>query len=290
MGVHSGKFGVVNGEETVRNWSINDEQALQSYVASNTLFGTGRQPGIESWTGSFQKFGYMPNTMPGELLAFVGYQAPDDDVSGNGMRYSGQAMVSQLQINWNWGAGEIINSQIDFAGHLALTAAVGAEITDASFPTVPPVTVTKIEYAPGPNFDTFEELDCLVSAQLTFQCALQSYVNSCTIVASRLWTGQKAGPIDWTLAITQQDNARTLTKGQQVALRLYVNATEFFLLKWGRLQNYTGINVDRQTGAIISQTLNFGMDGFDTVGEDVGQIVLPDATVWWPASAPTTTA
>ena len=290
MGVHSGKFGVVDGESTVRNWSISDEQELQSYVASNTLFGTGRQPGKESWNGSFQSYGYLPGVMPGESFAFIGYQAPDDDVSGNGMRYSGTAVSSQLQINWNWGAGEIINSQVDFAGHLALTAASGAEITDSTFPSVPPVTVTKIEFAPGPDFDTFEELDCLLTAQLTLQCALQAYSNSCTIVSNRLWTGQKAGPIDWTLSVTSQDNSRPFTKGQQVALRLYVNATEFFLLKWGRFQNYTGITVDRQTGAIISQTMNFGMDGFDTVAEEIGQIVLPDDSIWWPTPAPTTTA
>lgn len=288
MGVHSGKFGVVNGENTVRNWSISDEQTLQSYVASNTQFGTGRQPGVESWNGSFQKYGFVPATMPGSLFSFVGYEAPDDDVSGNGMRYSGQAMVSQLQVNWNWGGGEIINSQIDFAGHLALTAATGAEISDAVFPVVPPVTVTKIEYST--NDSDYTELDCLVSAQWTLTSALQAYVNSCTIVSSRLWTGQKSGPIDWTLSITQQDNARPLAKGDRVSLRLYVTATTYFLLKWARLQNITGITVDRETGAIIGQTLNFGMDGFNTDSSAVGQIVLPDLSVWWPTPAATTTA
>lgn len=289
MGVHSGKFGVVDNESTVRNWSISDEQALQSYVASNTLFGTGRQPGVESWTGSFQKYGFLPGVMPGDSFSFLGYEAPDDDVSGNGMRYSGTALVNQLQINWNWGAGEILNAQVDFAGHLALLAATGAEITDSVFPTVPPVTVTKIQYAPGPAFDTFADLECLSTAQLTLTCALQAYVNSCSIVAGKLWTGQKAGPIDWTFTVTQQDNQRPIAKGAAVALKLFVSATEFFLLEWGRLQNYSGITVDRQTGAIISQTLTFGMDGFDTVGSAVGQIVLPDTSVWWPASAPTTT-
>lgn len=288
MGVHSGKFGVVNGEDTVRQWSISDAQTLQTYVASNTQFGTGRQPGVESWSGSFQKYGYLPGVMPGSQISFVGYEAPDNDVSGDGMRYSGNALVSQLQVNWDWGAGAIINSQVDFAGHLALTAAVGAEITDSVFPTVPPVTVTKIEYST--NDSDYTELDCLVTAQWTLTSALQAYVNSCTIVSSRLWTGQKSGPIDWTLAITQQDNARPLAKGTRVSLKLYINATEFFLLKWARLQDYTGITVDRETGAIISQTLNFGMDGFNTDASTVGQIVLPDLSVWWPTPATTTAA
>lgn len=291
MSTHSGKFGVIDGESTVRNWSINDNQQLQAYVASNTLFGTGRKPGLESWAGSFQFYGYVPLlAFPGALFSFLGYTAPDNDVSGNGMRYSGSAMASQLQVNWNWGAGEIINGQVDFAGHLALTAATGAQVTDPTFPFAPPVTVTKIEYAVGPDYDTWEEFTCTQTAQWTLTAALQAYSNSCTVVDGRLWQGQKAGPIDWTFTLSQQDNVRPVAKGTRVALRLWVDETNYFELFWGRWQDYTGITVDRQTGAIIAQTVNIAMDGFDEVAEEVGRIVFPDGTVWWGQGAPTTTA
>lgn len=291
MSTHSGKWGTVNGESTVRNWSINDAQTLQSYVASNTLFGTGRAPGVESWTGSFQFYGYVPLlAFPGAVFAFLGYTAPNDDVSGNGLRYAGNAIANQLQVNWNWGSGEIINGQVDFAGHLALTAADGAQVTDPTFPVVPPVTVTKIQYAVGPDYDEWVDFLCTTTAQWTLSTTLQSYVNSCTIVDGRLWTGQKTGPIDWTLSVSAQDTARTLLKGQRIALRLYVTATEYFELFWGMVQDYTGITVDRQTGAIIAQTINISMDGFDTVAEEVGRIVFPDSTLWWGEAGPTTTA
>ena len=94
-----------------------------------------------------------------------------------------------------------------------------------------------------------------------------------------------AGPIDWTLAMVQEDVDRSsqgfLLGTTNVHLKLYTTAVLFWSLKWGMVKDYTGINVDRSTGAVISQTVNIEMNGFE--GSNVGDIILPGAGAnWWP--------
>jgi hypothetical protein len=287
MGVHSGKFGVVDGVATVKNWSISDEQDSVRFVASNTAFGTGTNRGKESWNGSFQCFKAVPDAMPGDLITFAGYTAPNDNVSGNGVRYDGSAMVKQVQVNWNWGTAELLHSQVDFDGHLALVPTVGAQLLDADPALVKGPQCAVIKYSA--DLTTWTELPNLLTAQLTITSALKPYANSTTVVTDsgvcRLWTGQSAGPLDIQVAITQQDNLRSVfKKGDQLGLRLFVNATEYYELVYARVKNFTGISVNVDTGEIIQQTINFDMDAIKAADGTLGHFKLPDTTTWWPAA------
>lgn len=300
MPVVGGKFAVIDGVPAVRQWSINDAQTLPTYVHSGTYFGTGRLPGPESWSGSFQFVGRQPPVLPGDFFNFSGFTSPDDSIDGVGMVYSGNALVTQAQMDWNWATGEVIGGQVDFAGNLALTpTAAGAQIFDDACLDADSPVGTKITYDAATPWETFVELTNLAQAQLTMTCQANAYVNSSTASGGRLWTGQRAGPVDWTLSITQQDVTRTpFTKGQRVALRIYVDADDYWELFWGRVQDFTGITADRSTGAIIQQTINIGMDGFDETADPCyGHVLMPDGTHWWPTAesgatttTPTTTA
>lgn len=279
-GVHSGKYGVVNGQETVREWTITDNLSLTRYVASNTLIGSGRKNGIRAWSGSFSQYGHKPTLLPNDVFAFRGYTAPTDPgVSPAGLVYFGQARVSQVAVTWNWESNEIISTETQFTGHLALATEHETEV-DISVPDPLTPSGTKIEADDV-------EIPNLTTATLTLTADVQTYVNSSTHITGHTWTGVRNGPIDWTLAVTMQDvrrGAPVPTIGSDSELKLYVDDTDFWLLEWGQLGDITGISVNRESGAIIQQTLNFAMNGFND-GE-VGQIVLPgEVSPWWPASA-----
>lgn len=285
MGVHSGKWGVVDGAETIKNWTVTDEQTLADAVASNTKMGHARRRGVESWSGGFGFFGHTPPAMPGDLFSFSGYTAPENNVSGAGLVYSGDGMVKQVQVNWNWGSGELISGQLDFDGHLGLNAASDDQIVDSSVPTLPAIVLAKVMYST--NGTDWTDWPNLVTVALTMTCAVQAYVDSGTVVAGppvRLWTGQVAGTIDWNMSITEHNNLRSLfSKGDQLAFRLYVSATEYYELFWGRVKNFTGITVNRDTGAIIQQTVQIEMDGVKESDGSIGHITLPgEADPWWP--------
>ena len=288
MGVHSGKFGTIDGINTVRQWSINDAGETKPYVASNTLGGTGRRRGNEDWSGTANCYGCRPPVMPGDPLAFVGYTAPSDDVEGsNGARYSGDAMVNQVAISWNWEAGDPLSYVLNFEGNGVLSGAPGAAVPDATFPDVPviigrPMLWGAVDAAPGSS--EYEELDDVQSASLTITTANPSYVNSSTSGGTR----RKAGNVDWTLAITMHNEGGIdlpFSKGDLIGVLLPSGVDdEYWDLRWGIVKDFTGITVDREGGAIISATINIEMAGFDHDNEEVGHIIDPDGNSYWPAA------
>lgn len=278
MGVHSGKFATVNGMSTVRNWTIVDDITNPKYTASNTLGGTGRQSGVQSWNGSFAFYGGLPLVLPGESFAFLGYTAPDDDISGVGMRGSGNAVVDSVVVTYNWSNGDIISSVANFTGDLDLTWLAGVQVVDATVPNVPSVCGAKIETSD--DGAAFTVLPNVTQAVLTISAANQKYVNSST----NCWTGVKPGPIDFTLAITREDNLiNTLAKGANKVIKLWNSGTalDFWLLKWAKVKGFTGITANAETGEIIKHTVTLEKNGF--VGGVVGEISLPGDVAFWPA-------
>lgn len=284
MGPHSGKFAVIDSINTVRNWQINDQQSNPKAVASNTQNGTARRQGISSWAGSFNCYGHTPVVMPGEFFDFLGYTAPNDDAAGSaGTSYAGNAIVDSVVITWNWQNGDILSHVVNFSGNLALTVNdAEAAFEDATDPELHSICGTKIEYSTDDT--TFYELKNITQATLTITAANQAYVNSSTVCG----TGRRAGPIDWTLALNQQDTKRTgaaaafvVLKNTDYAWKLYVDGTDFWKLKYGMVRDFTNITCDRESGAIIGRTINVEMNGL--VGSTVGYITAPGAeTNFWP--------
>lgn len=279
MSVHSGKFGVVNGQSTIRNWTVTETRNNVRYRASNTRGGSGRVPGVHSWQGSFAGMGGLPLVMPGEVFTFAGYTAPTDNVLGaNGQRITGQAIVDNIAITWDWAAANPVSYQVNFSGHLDPTWTSAAALSDATIPEIEPPCGIIFEYSIDDG-TTFAELEDLTTATLTLTAENQSYVNSST----NCYTGRIAGPFDWTLAITQQSDERAggaFDIGDNLVLKAYTNPTEYWLLKWGMLKDFTGLNVDRESGAILQRTMNLEMNGF--VGGAVGKVEKPGAATFWP--------
>lgn len=291
MGLHSGKWAAVNGVPNIHQWSISETQSPAKGRASNTALAPIRKRGVHQWSGSYSAYGGTPTCMPGVLFGFVGFGAPDDDVSGAGQRYSGNAIVDSVAITWNWATGECISHVVSFSGHIDLTKASGNEPADATTPVMPPIAPCKIKYgAVTASADgDFTNVAALTQAVLTISSENQSFVNSDTVVgtgaSAKLWTGRKAGVPDWTLALSQQDNLRVgapFDIGDDISLRLYVDATTYWLLKWGHVRDFTGITADRNTGAIIGRTVNVDWNAYASPG--LGVVTDPSGTQWWPFS------
>ena len=284
MGVHSGKFGVVSGQGSVQDWSIVDASSPVPHVSSASQGGRGRLAGVREWTGSFKRLGSTPIVMPGDLVAFVGYTAPVDDVLGsNGVKYSGNALIKQLQATWNWKTGDPIMHSVDFEGDGALTVAEGAAISDASAaPDAVSPFPCKIEYGADVAVSPTVWAN-IVQAVLTLTCDVQEFTNSSTVVAGEQWKGRRAGNIDWNLAVTVEDDVRASRPliSANTQLRVYTDADSFWQLIWGHVKDYTNLSVSPETGAILSHVVNIEMSGF--VGGAAGSVTLPDAgSAWWP--------
>lgn len=282
-GTHSGKFARLGGVSTVRNWTIDDSVTLARGYASNTRWGPVRNGGVRNWTGQFEYFGKQPPAMPGDLVAILAYGAPNNDVSGTGQLYDGDIMIDQIVQNWSWRDGMMLSGSTNFGGHLVLDHPEGADPFDPTDPVMEPVCGLIIEGQWGSG--DYVEIEDLTQATLTISAQNPTYVNSSSHIGGFCWTGRKAGPIDATLSLTQENDVRVngyFDVGDNIAIKAWVSETEFWEILWFRVGGFTGIRADRETGAIIQRTIQLELNIWDGSGH--GAITLPDLTEWWPVS------
>lgn len=274
-GRHGGKFGVVNGRSAIQNWSINHTSFPAVTKPSNLRNGTMRRKGVQDWNGSFTQVHGKPDLFPGESFTFQGYTSSDTDVyDTNGEVYSGTAFIDSMNMVWSWANGTpAILTTFNFSGSGALTSS-NTKYTDTSTEMTPSICDLKIEQA---DVDVFSAIANVTNITWNVTAENVGRANSST----SCWVERKAGNIDWTLAVTEEETDQLLAIGDNFQLKLYVNATEFWLLKWGHLESYTDLTVDVESGDIISKVINFSMEGHDgTTG--VGTIKDPDDTAQWP--------
>jgi hypothetical protein len=290
MAVYSGKYGAVNGMSTVRNWVLNETTQPAEYRASNTRAGTGRKEGVYDYTGSFEGYGGVPPIMPSEYFDFVGYTAPTTGAFGVAglTKNATNAIVQSVTINWDWTTGGLLDWMVNFAaGEPNIITEASAAVTDLSLPAVKIVCPTKITVSENivlwPN---------LTRASLTITANNPSFVNSST----QGRTGRRAGIIDWNASVTEQatavnpniglSNCLGSIVGAETLMQMYIDATLFWGLKWAHFVDVSDLRVDNDTGAIIGQTNNFAMAGFDDDGVS-GYIARPGEDgasnpYWWP--------
>ena len=274
----SGRFGLIDGLSTVEAWELSDAKGADTYVASNTRGGTVRGGGIRSWSGSFRGRGTIPPVMPNEVYPFDGYTSPTTGVEGtDGIVYSGNVLVTQISLTWNWATNLIFAWTAQFQGFPGLTIASATPTLDASIPPTASACGTSITY--GADI----EIPKLTQATLTITANVSSEANSSTTSGGECYTSPTPGPIDWTLAMTQEDHLRGVSGypdlGSNLELKAYVDATNFWHLKFGRLLDYSGLQIDRN-GQLISRTINVAMQASD--GTSIGKIVKPgETTPWW---------
>ena len=293
MGVFSGKYGAVGDVDTVRNWVLNELTTPAEMRASNTLGGTARYEGVYDYNGTFEGYDGVPPYMPGDYFDFTGYTAPSTGALGvAGITKSAvNAIVQEVTINWNWQSGELLNWALSFAAGepLAITEAQ-AVVQDLVLPVPKIICGTKVTLTASdtvwPN---------IVSASLTIRANNPTYVNSST----NGYTGRRRGIIDWTAAIVEEADQTDVSLGVAACLgtqvgsdnilRLWCDATTYWDLYWAHFVDVSDLRVDNDTGAIVGQTNNFAMMGFNKENGQNGRVGRPGEDgasnpFWWPTT------
>lgn len=280
MGVLSGIGGAVDGRGTIGEWRVNHSSDTQQYVSSNTKQGTGRVIGNKDWSGTYNALGHTPQTMPGDAFTFTGSLDGTNGVTG-------AAICDQVEITWDIEAGAIISHVVTFSSNGALTEGTAAA-SDSTVPDPPSSIGTKVEVADvvmPPASPAYVEVPDVRTITLTISRANPSYVSSSTAGETK----RVAGPIDVQVRINvytdDVSGAPIPTVNEVNEVKLYVDATTFWHLKWIMFTEHSDYTCNVETGELVSVTLNGSMDGYTSVaGTPIeGFIKKPDATTWWPA-------
>jgi len=285
----SGRFMQIDGVPRAINFSVNDTKNSQATSSSVSRGGTDRGGGVRDWNGQFGAQGGKPSHMPGRIFDFEGYLTPDNGVEGgDGDTVQGPVLVNQTTVNWGWASNERLNWVSSFLGKPGVSYVTTTPTLDNAAPVDEFACGTFIEYSED-NGGTWHTIPKLVSATLVFTIGVTAESNSSTVANGECFIDRTPGNVDWTLSMNQQDRKRGIAGapdlGDNIILRAYINPTQFFYLKWGKPQAYSGLQVDRQTNTPIARTINIAMKS-NNPDEDpsIGQIILPGETVpYWPA-------
>jgi len=276
----SGRFGSVNGQSTIKQWTLNETSDVKKFAASNTQGGMGARRGARDWNGSFAGYG-TPNAMPNDIIALS--VSTGDDGGGAAVSFAGSAFITQTAITWNFSTQEILSYVTSFASNGALTkgAGTGGDVTQ---PFAPSPCGLKIEV--GAILPDVEQ--CV----LTIKSDPKAYVNSDTVEDGFCWVRRRPGNIDWNAAITQQSLGGLAPVIQDdYVCKFYTSLNEagdalmdHYELTWGHLGESTGITCNVETADITKRTLNLTMNGAKE-GDDVGRILLPGGELFWGVAA-----
>ncbi len=264
----------MNGDDTVRSWSVTTLKQLVPYHASNTQQGTGRIAGNGDWSGSYSGLGHTPAIFPGDTFTFTG---SIDAVLG----VTGAARVESIEIVIDIEGGNPIEYTVNFASNGALTRGA-AVATDVSVPNPPSSIGTKVQLGTLVTTPVYTELSDVRTVTLTFTKALPEYASSGTAGETK----RVDANLDLTvsIAVYTEDFASLPAEGSEHLMRVYVDATTFWALKWVRVEELSDLEVDIETGLPVGATINAGMQGFALISAvaTVGEILDPAAVTKWP--------
>jgi len=285
MPVITGKAGHIAKDSTAisccRQWGINHTSELQTFGCSATKGARGRIGGTEDWSGQYQAYGAIPAVLPGDEVTFNGA------ISGEGasaVGVSGDVMIESVEIVWNVETGAPIAHTVQFGGNGPLTYGTVNVPADATIPDPLTSKGCKVEIwsvAETPEKEAeFAEL-----RTITLRLSKDNQAFATTTTAG--WKNRAEGGLDieCNFTVLTDDFADFPDVNAIKELRLYIDATHYWQLKWMIFGEHSGLDVDIEGGALVGGTINAAFVPYTRVGTTPTQGVVKDpsatpVTIW----------
>jgi hypothetical protein len=289
MAIFNGYYGHISKDGSalscIQEWSVTETSSQASSTCSSTQGAMIRSAAKVSWSGSYKARGAIPAILPGALgvpAVFVGAMTGSGEAA---VGVSGTIECSSVTINIPVEAGEHITHTVNFVGTGQLThGTVTCPADTGSTPGQLSAVGLIAEVAPGPAFTEFTEIADIRSMSLTLTAETKSANSSTT----GIYSVQGAFGIDASATIeayAQDDDgvASFPEPGLPYALRLYVNATEFWLLNYVICASRNP-NINIAGREYVGASMSFDWTGFlDISGTPTqGEITDPTPTTLWP--------
>ena len=266
----NGVGAVIDSVSTGRSWSVDYSSPQVPLVASSTKNGEYILAGNKDWNATVNYFltpaTLLPPFVPGADVTFKG--SIDESVG-----VSGPAKVERITIRWDIEGARPIECTMSLQGNgeLLRGAAVATDTTD---PDAYTSIGCKLEMdVPG---GTPTGIDDIRTMELVMESTLVSYVSSSTGAQTKRLAGVFKATFSYTLypgALSDLPEA-----GDVFEALLYVNGTDYYTLQWVVVNGVTGIEVNRETAAVVGATVNCNFTGWTKIATVLteGKITTPD--------------
>jgi hypothetical protein len=267
--VISGRDAYVNGVPCTQSWGFNRTGSPTRYAASCTGSGTGVTKGNINEAGTMAGIGGNPPVTPGQTVAFRGIA---DNTVGDAVAYAGNILITSLEIDCDKQAGTPINWTANFGvqGELTPDTVGAADTTWAEH-----LGASVVADAQVYNGAAYVAFDLFRHWHLAIRAPEKTYVQNGL-------TYRKPGNLEADVSIDVFNRSlRNAIYDPNVIekVRLYIDATTFWLVEWVRFTELTGIIFNRGTQDIVGYTINGQWSAVK--GTAAGHIDRPDLTHLW---------
>lgn len=281
MGVISGIGGLLNGVSLFQQFSVTSTADLKELMHAGTAIGGKRRiPGVLDWNGTYNSYGAIPDYWPGDTVAFLG------SIDGS-VGLSGQCMITQQAITFPISTNDPISHVGTFRGDGPLTRGA-AVVAEPAAPAPPTPEGLCPELSPI-NLDApaWAQEENTYNVVITLTIEEKEYVDCSTNGVMNVLEG------GWDASMTYDryvdDFALLPDEGEAYYVRQPIDnpATQWYEFQWMRVADLSNMQVNRETGDLVSGTVNLLMSALETVGETTptettGQVITPGPVVWRP--------
>lgn len=289
MSVTSGKGGKLSLGGTVLaslgSWKVSETGSNPAHhLASASPGAKTVLGGIADWSGTAQVYNKNNQVVPGQGLALIGYNG-EEQTTGN-------IVVTDLSVDCDISTGAWITQSIGFAGNGALAHATGPTLSDSSVPPIESSIGGTIKWTPYIAGTAGSEVTVpdVEKWSLKVQADVSAYVSS----TSAPWTARSAGSAilsaSFSFTFLQSSvsylsaSATRMTPRSFGLLKLYVNASEFWLLDQVCVDSNNDLGPDVESGDYNRVTVSGQWTSYANVSGTMtaGNLKNPATTALWP--------
>lgn len=263
----------------VKKWSVADKADSPTFVCSTTRGAKSRVIGNKDWSGSWEGHGDTPPVKAGDAITFTGVIG---GTPGSQIGVSGSAIVKDVTVTIDQKSGAPIMYTVNFEANGALSESGTLNVTaPSSFPTPKTSKGCAVLLADPAASPSFTELADVQSVTIKMSVDLLPYVSSTTAGQNKRVVGNFDCEVTVSCFFDALTDLPALNAIKQ--FKIMVDDTLFWDVRWAMVTGRSGIDCDRETGAIVGATITAGLVTAATYsGSNHGGYVKDPATtaVW----------
>lgn len=259
---------------SLHNWSLTENNAIQTAVASNTANIELNIAGNYDWTGEAQFYGYEPPVLPGTTFTFLG--CTDGTANTAWTSGSSGAICTEVTIDADHESGTPFKGTIRFAQAAVGLSTTTGTISDSSLPEVWSPASRKIIWGVSPSTPA----DVPVRGwSITLRNQCPTYVDTDTGGKVFRKAGNKSA--SGTIKLYEAAPASVLRAGACEGAKFYVTNSTYWHMDYLRLGESTQA-VNRETGEIVGVDHSWQFTGFKYISSTYtrGRLVTPGTTAY----------
>lgn len=253
-------------------------------INSQRATASGQDPGVEfgvagrsDWTCSFDFFGKTIVALPGAAVTVIGYTGAE--------RITGTGLVSEISLECDIEGGNMLSGSCSLGANSALDYAAGSALADANVPAAFQSIGCKAAWGPIAASPTMADIADVRRWSFTARCELRPYGTSDTGAFTKRLPGNRSIEAEVTTYNANPTGYETalMLPGNFGELRLYVDATTFYAVRWMEVQaSESTLPIEQKGSMEFAHRFRHSLYGVVSGSQTRGYFKLPSGTNIWP--------